>query len=132
MHQFKITAKMAFRRRTSAVAPGLRHLKKRRPDARGSGRMKRPRSSLTRSTSFNGPLIAHSGSHQAGLIEADHDTSTTSYPPVTIQPRHDQKARRARRHRAPQGPPGSMILFTPAWCTLPFPTSSPGIESAST
>src|SRR6185295_12386212 len=33
---------------------------------------------------YNGPLMFIPGSHKAGVIEASHDTSTTSYPLWTI------------------------------------------------
>src|SRR3981189_2891504 len=35
---------------------------------------------------FNGPLMFIPGSHQLGVIDAQHDTSTTSYPLWTINP----------------------------------------------
>jgi len=38
MHQFKINGKMAFDGDVLAVAPGLRHLEERRPDARRRAR----------------------------------------------------------------------------------------------
>src|SRR5204863_430010 len=60
---------------------------------------------------FNGPLMFIPGSHELGVIDADHDTSTTSYPLWTIN--HDTIRKLVERGGivAPKGPPGSMILF---------------------
>jgi ectoine hydroxylase len=71
---------------------------------------------------FNGPLMFIPGSHKLGVLDADHDTSTTSYPLWVIN--HDTIAKLVERASiaaqdeegrkgivAPKGPPGSMILF---------------------
>ena len=60
---------------------------------------------------FNGPLMFIPGSHQLGVIDAKHDTTTTSYPLWTID--HDTITKLVGRGgiAAPKGPPGSMILF---------------------
>ena len=60
---------------------------------------------------FNGPLMFISGSHQLGVLEAQHDLTTTSYPLWTIN--HDTITRLVVRGGivAPKGPPGSMIMF---------------------
>ena len=60
---------------------------------------------------FNGPLMFIPGSHKLGVLEAEHDTSTTSYPLWTIN--HDTIAKLVERGGivAPKGPAGSMILF---------------------
>ncbi len=60
---------------------------------------------------FNGPLMFIPGSHRLGVLEAEHDTSTTSYPLWTIG--HDTIRRLVARGGivAPKGPAGSMILF---------------------
>ena len=51
------------------------------------------------------------GSHKLGVLDAEHDTSTTSYPLWVI----NQKTIRLLVERggivAPKGPAGSMILF---------------------
>jgi ectoine hydroxylase len=65
---------------------------------------------------FNGPLMFIPGSHKAGVIDAGHDTSTTSYPLWTIDKttisRLVEKAGGLQGGIvAPKGPPGSMILF---------------------
>jgi ectoine hydroxylase len=51
------------------------------------------------------------GSHKLGVVEAVHDTTTTSYPLWTID--HDTIRRLVDRGGlvAPKGPPGSMIMF---------------------
>jgi ectoine hydroxylase len=65
---------------------------------------------------FNGPLMFIPGSHRKGVIDAKHDTSTTSYPLWTLD--HAtvaQLVERAGGRRggivSPHGPAGSMILF---------------------
>jgi ectoine hydroxylase len=60
---------------------------------------------------FNGPLMFIPGSHRLGVLEAGHDTTTTSYPLWTID--HPSITRLVERGGivAPKGPPGSMILF---------------------
>jgi ectoine hydroxylase len=60
---------------------------------------------------FNGPLMFIPGSHKRGVLEARHDTSTTSYPLWTID--HETIAKLVERGGlvAPKGPAGSMILF---------------------
>ncbi len=64
---------------------------------------------------FNGPLMFIPGSHKLGVLEAQHDLTTTSYPLWTIN--HDTITKLVARggtHAgivAPKGPPGSMIMF---------------------
>ena len=60
---------------------------------------------------FNGPLMFIPGSHKLGVIEAQHDLTTTSYPLWTIT--HDTITQLVARRGivAPKGPPGSMIMF---------------------
>jgi len=60
---------------------------------------------------FNGPLMFIPGSHKLGVLEAEHDTSTTSYPLWVIT--HDTITKLVERGGivAPKGPAGSMILF---------------------
>ena len=67
-------------------------------------------------TEFNGPLIFIPGSHKKGVIDAGHDTSTTSYPLWTINNEIITKlVDRAGGLNggivSPKGPAGSMILF---------------------
>jgi ectoine hydroxylase len=51
------------------------------------------------------------GSHKLGVVEADHDTTTTSYPLWTIN--HESIRTLVGRGGlvAPKGPAGSMIMF---------------------
>jgi len=67
-------------------------------------------------TEFNGPLMFIPGSHRRGVVDAKHDTRTTSYPLWTV----DDALIRQLVERAggkqggivsPKGPAGSMILF---------------------
>jgi ectoine hydroxylase len=60
---------------------------------------------------FNGPLMFIPGSHKLGVLDAEHDTSTTSYPLWVIS--KDTIAKLVDRGGivAPKGPAGSMILF---------------------
>jgi ectoine hydroxylase len=60
---------------------------------------------------FNGPLMFIPGSHKAGVLEAEHDTSTTSYPLWTINNDNIRELVRNGGIVAPKGPAGSMILF---------------------
>ena len=65
---------------------------------------------------FNGPLMFIPGSHKKGVIEAQHDLTTTSYPLWTVD--NDLIAQLVQRAGgkhggivSPKGPAGSMILF---------------------
>src|ERR687896_483314 len=60
---------------------------------------------------FNGPLMFIPGSHKLGVLDAEHDTSTTSYPLWVIN--HKTIAQLVERGGivAPKGPAGSMIVF---------------------
>ena len=60
---------------------------------------------------FNGPLMFIPGSHKLGVLDAAHDTSTTSYPLWTINNEVIKKLVERGGIIAPKGPPGSMILF---------------------
>ncbi|MBM3219036.1 MAG: proline hydroxylase [Candidatus Rokubacteria bacterium] len=60
---------------------------------------------------FNGPLMFIPGSHKLGVLEADHDTSTTSYPLWVINHETIRKLVDRGGIVAPKGVPGSMILF---------------------
>jgi ectoine hydroxylase len=60
---------------------------------------------------FNGPLMFIPGSHKLGVIDAEHDTSTTSYPLWKINNESIKKLVERGGIVAPKGPSGSMILF---------------------
>ncbi|MCC2597110.1 phytanoyl-CoA dioxygenase family protein [Pusillimonas sp. MFBS29] len=65
---------------------------------------------------FNGPLMFIPGSHRKGVIDAQHDLTTTSYPLWTvnndlIRQLVDRAGGRNGGIVSPKGPAGSMILF---------------------
>jgi ectoine hydroxylase len=60
---------------------------------------------------FNGPLMFIPGSHKLGVLDAEHDTSTTSYPLWVITKETIAKLVDRGGIVAPKGPAGSMILF---------------------
>jgi ectoine hydroxylase len=109
MHQFKINGKMAFDGDVWQWHQDFGTWK-------NDDDMPEPRAMnvaifLDDVNEFNGPLMFIPGSHKLGVIDAEHDTSTTSYPLWTIN--HDTIARLVARGGivAPKGPAGSMILF---------------------
>jgi ectoine hydroxylase len=109
MHQFKINGKMAFDGDVWQWHQDFGTWK-------NDDDMPEPRAMnvaifLDDVNEFNGPLMFIPGSHKLGVIDAAHDTSTTSYPLWTIS--HDTIARLVARGGivAPKGPAGSMILF---------------------
>jgi ectoine hydroxylase len=60
---------------------------------------------------FNGPLMFIPGSHQLGVLDAQHDLTTTSYTLWNIN--NDTIVKLVDRGGivAPKGPAGSMIMF---------------------
>lgn len=65
---------------------------------------------------FNGPLMFIPGSHKKGVVEAEHDVTTTSYPLWTLDhARVAELVERAGGRKggivSPLGPAGSMIMF---------------------
>jgi ectoine hydroxylase len=91
------------------MAPGFLHLEERRSDARAA-----PMNVvvfLDEVNEFNGPLMFIGGSHKQGMIDAAHDTTTTSYSLWTIN--HATIVELVERGGivAPKGPEGSTILF---------------------
>jgi ectoine hydroxylase len=62
-------------------------------------------------TEFNGALMFIPRSHHKGVIEAGHDTVTTSYPLWTINDDTIRKLVAAGGLVAPKGPAGSGLLF---------------------
>ena len=60
---------------------------------------------------FNGPLYFIPRSHRLGVVEAGHDTSTTSYPLWTIDNATIARLVAEGGIVAPKGPPGTAILF---------------------
>jgi len=124
MHQFKINGKMAFEGDVWQWHQDYGTWKN--DDLMPEPRAMNVAVFLDDVTEFNGPLMFIPGSHERGVIDAKHDTTTTSYPLWTID--HDlisQLVARAGgpgrydaagRHVggglvAPKGPAGSMIVF---------------------
>jgi len=109
MHQFKINGKMAFDGDVWQWHQDYGTW--RNDDLMPEARAMNVAIFLDEVNEFNGPLMLIPGSHKLGVIEADHDTSTTSYPLWTID--HDTIRKLVERGGivAPKGPPGSMILF---------------------
>jgi ectoine hydroxylase len=65
---------------------------------------------------YNGPLMFIPGSHKKGVVDARHDTTTTSYPLWTVDNELIAQLveRAGGKHGgivSPTGPAGSMILF---------------------
>src|SRR5258707_2499587 len=60
---------------------------------------------------YNGPLMFIPGSHKQGVLDAQHDASTTSYPLWVITNEAIKKLVDHGGIVAPKGPAGSMILF---------------------
>jgi ectoine hydroxylase len=109
MHQFKINGKMAF-------DGDVWQWHQDYGTWRNDDLMPEPRAMnvaifLDEVNEFNGPLMFIPGSHKLGVIEAQHDVETTSYPLWTID--HETIAKLVVRGGivAPKGTPGSMILF---------------------
>lgn len=62
-------------------------------------------------TEFNGALMFLPGSHKAGVIDAGHDTLTTSYPLWTLDKKTVTEMADARGIVSPKGPAGSVVVF---------------------
>jgi len=109
MHQFKINGKMAFDGDVWQWHQDYGTWKN--DDDMPAPRAMNVAIFLDEVNEFNGPLMFIPGSHTLGVIDAAHDTSTTSYPLWTIS--HDTIRQLVNRGGivAPKGPPGSMILF---------------------
>ena len=109
MHQFKINGKMAFDGDVWQWHQDYGTWKN--DDAMPEARAMNVAIFLDEVNEFNGPLMFIPGSHKLGVLEAGHDTATTSYPLWTID--HETIAKLVARGGivAPKGPAGSMILF---------------------
>ncbi|MCC7547430.1 MAG: phytanoyl-CoA dioxygenase family protein [Burkholderiales bacterium] len=60
---------------------------------------------------FNGPLMFIPGSHKLGVLDAGHDTTTTSYPLWTIDNDTIRELVERGGMVAPKGPAGTMLMF---------------------
>ncbi|MGH8673745.1 MAG: phytanoyl-CoA dioxygenase family protein [Burkholderiales bacterium] len=109
MHQFKINGKMAFDGDVWQWHQDYGTWK--RDDDMPEARAMNVAIFLDEVNEFNGPLMFISGSHKLGVLDAGHDTDTTSYPLWTL----DHGTIRALVEKggivAPKGLTGSMILF---------------------
>jgi ectoine hydroxylase len=109
MHQFKINGKAAFDGDVWQWHQDYGTWK--RDDEMPEARAMNVAIFLDEVNEFNGPLMFIPGSHKLGVLDAGHDTSTTSYPLWTLD--HATIARLVAQGglAAPKGPAGSMILF---------------------
>ena len=109
MHQFKINGKMAFDGDVWQWHQDFGTWKN--DDWMPEARAMNVAIFLDEVNEFNGPLMLIPGSHQRGVLDAGHDTSTTSYPLWTVD--HETISKLVERGGivAPKGPPGSMLLF---------------------
>lgn len=60
---------------------------------------------------FNGPLMLIPQSHKHGVLEAGHDTSTTSYPLWTLDNKSVEELVDQGGLIAPTGKPGGVLMF---------------------
>ena len=114
MHQFKINGKMAFEGDIWQWHQDYGTWFN--DDLMPSARAMNVAIFLDEVTEFNGPLLFIPGSHRKGVIKANHDLTTTSYPLWTIDNNLiKQLVDRAGGHDggivSPKGPAGSMIVF---------------------
>jgi ectoine hydroxylase len=114
MHQFKINGKMAFEGDIWQWHQDYGTWVN--DDLMPSARAMNIAIFLDEVTEFNGPLLFIPGSHKKGVIKANHDLTTTSYPLWTIDNNLiKQLVDRAGGHDggivSPKGPAGSMIVF---------------------
>ncbi|MGW8269206.1 MAG: phytanoyl-CoA dioxygenase family protein [Burkholderiales bacterium] len=109
MHQFKINGKMAFDGDVWQWHQDYGTWKN--DDAMPEARALNVAIFLDEVNEFNGPLMFIPGSHRVGVLEAGHDTTTTSYPLWTIDHQTISKLVARGGIVAPKGPAGSMLLF---------------------
>jgi L-proline 4-hydroxylase len=109
MHQFKINGKMAFEGDLWQWHQDYGTWKN--DDLMPAARAMNVAIFLDEVNEFNGPLIFIPGSHKLGVLDAEHDVTTTSYPLWTLS--HDTIRKLVARGGlvAPKGLAGSMILF---------------------
>jgi ectoine hydroxylase len=114
MHQFKINGKMAFEGDVWQWHQDYGTWKN--DDLMPTERAMNVAIFLDDVNEFNGPLMFIPGSHKRGVIDAKHDTGTTSYPLWVVD--NELVAKLVERAGgkdggivSPKGPAGSMILF---------------------
>ena len=109
MHQFKINGKMAFDGDVWQWHQDYGTWKN--DDWMPEARAMNVAIFLDEVNEFNGPLMFIPGSHRLGVIDAEHDVTTTSYPLWTIDQATIRKLVERGGIVAPKGPAGSMIVF---------------------
>ena len=109
MHQFKINGKMAFDGDVWQWHQDYGTWKN--DDLMPEPRAMNVAIFLAEVSEFNGPLMFIPGSHKLGVLDAGHDTTTTSYPLWTIDHATITKLIKRGGLVAPKGPAGSMIMF---------------------
>lgn len=114
MHQFKINGKMAFEGDVWQWHQDYGTWKN--DDGMPTERAMNIAIFLDDVNEFNGPLMFIPGSHRQGVIDAQHDLTTTSYPLWTVDSAliATLVERAGGKHGgivSPKGPAGSMILF---------------------
>ena len=109
MHQFKINGKMAFEGDVWQWHQDYGTWKN--DDLMPEARAMNVAIFLDEVNEFNGPLMFIPGSHKLGVLDADHDLTTTSYPLWTINNDTIRKLVDRGGIVAPKGPAGSMLLF---------------------
>ena len=76
-------------------------------------------------TEFNGPLYLIPRSHKQGVIEAGHDTLTTSYPLWTLDKQRIRDLADEGGIIAPKGVPGTVLMFHSNMVHASAPNISP-------
>ena len=76
-------------------------------------------------TEFNGPLYLIPRSHKQGVIEAGHDTATTSYPLWTLDKERIKELATEGGIVAPKGEPGTVLMFHSNMVHASAPNISP-------
>lgn len=76
-------------------------------------------------TEFNGPLYLIPRSHKQGVIEAGHDTLTTSYPLWTLDKERIRELANEGGIVAPKGEPGTALMFHSNMVHASAPNISP-------
>jgi ectoine hydroxylase len=109
MHQFKINGKMAFDGDVWQWHQDYGTWKN--DDLMPEARAMNVAIFLDDVNEFNGPLMFIPGSHKLGVIDAEHDLTTTSYPLWTIDNATIRKLVERGGMVAPKGKAGSMIVF---------------------
>jgi L-proline 4-hydroxylase len=109
MHQFKINGKMAFDGDVWQWHQDYGTWKN--DDWMPEARAMNVAIFLDDVNEFNGPLMFIPESHRLGVIDAEHDVSTTSYPLWTIDGTTIRKLVERGGIVAPKGRAGSMVLF---------------------